>query len=127
MGKVLQYLNDNPQVFGGSRRPIVEFAIEDKRKLRMQEELYQKHAHKLAAKTKSPNDTEGGKGDGKGNKDGKDSAAEGNASSKKKLKSRKERKEAKRQAAAAAAAENKDPSVMSRGQRQRAKRRAQRA
>jgi len=44
---VLEHLNDNPQVFGGGKRPIVEFAIEDKRKLRMQEELYQKHAHKL--------------------------------------------------------------------------------
>merc|ERR1712039_408181 len=51
--KTLEYLNDNPKVFGGTRRPIVEFAIEDKRKLRMQEELYQKHAHKLMEKKKS--------------------------------------------------------------------------
>ncbi|CAJ1456533.1 unnamed protein product [Effrenium voratum] len=36
--KTLQFLNDNPQAFGGGRRPIVEFAVEDKRKLRMQEE-----------------------------------------------------------------------------------------
>ncbi|CAE6954803.1 Rbm28 [Symbiodinium natans] len=39
--KALEFLNDNPTVFGGSRRPIVEFAVEDKRKLRMQEELRQ--------------------------------------------------------------------------------------
>lgn len=30
--KTLQFLNDNPKVFGGERRPIVEFTIEDKRK-----------------------------------------------------------------------------------------------
>jgi len=36
--KGLEHLNDNPKVFGGSRRPIVEFAIEDKRNLRMQQE-----------------------------------------------------------------------------------------
>merc|ERR1712039_257740 len=56
--KTLEYLNDNPQVFGGGRRPIVEFAIEDKRKLRMQEELYQKHAHKLLAKKKEDANTD---------------------------------------------------------------------
>merc|ERR1719235_1299965 len=41
----LEFLNDNQKVFGGERRPIVEFAIEDKRKLQMQKELYERHAH----------------------------------------------------------------------------------
>merc|ERR1719316_1320224 len=54
----LEFLNDNPKVFGGERRPIVEFAIEDKRKLQMQKELYERHAHKLLGDGKG-----GGKGD----------------------------------------------------------------
>ncbi|CAE7697966.1 RBM28 [Symbiodinium pilosum] len=48
--KVLEFLNDNPAVFGGNRRPIVEFAVEDKRKLRMQDELRQRFEEKLAKK-----------------------------------------------------------------------------
>merc|ERR1719442_378633 len=60
--KVLECLNDNPDIFGGGRRPIVEFAIEDKRKLRMQEELYAKHAHKLLG------NKDASKGKGKGEK-----------------------------------------------------------
>merc|ERR1719331_531808 len=79
----LELLNDNPEVFGGLNRPIVEFTIEDKRKLRMQEELYEKHAHKLIGdqakgsqdakgKGKGKGDVKGGKGDGKGEGKGKD-------------------------------------------------------
>eukprot|EP00913_Durusdinium_trenchii_P007813 g7334.t1 len=37
-------------VFGGARRPIVEFAVEDKRKLRMLEEEKEKFEKKLAEK-----------------------------------------------------------------------------
>ncbi|CAE7476129.1 Rbm28 [Symbiodinium sp. CCMP2592] len=48
--KALEFLNDNPTVFGGNRRPIVEFAVEDKRKLRMQEELRQRYEEKLKKK-----------------------------------------------------------------------------
>lgn len=48
--RTLEFLNDNPKVFGGNRRPIVEFAVEDKRKLRMQEEEKQKFEKKLAQK-----------------------------------------------------------------------------
>mmetsp|Transcript_4447 Transcript_4447/g.10322 ORF Transcript_4447/g.10322 Transcript_4447/m.10322 type:complete len:685 (+) Transcript_4447:68-2122(+) len=49
--KTLEFLNDNPTVFGGSRRPIVEFAVEDKRKLRMQDELRQRFEEKLKKKS----------------------------------------------------------------------------
>mmetsp|Transcript_36848 Transcript_36848/g.84932 ORF Transcript_36848/g.84932 Transcript_36848/m.84932 type:complete len:905 (-) Transcript_36848:171-2885(-) len=49
----LLHLNNNPAVFGGKKRPIVEFAIEDKRKLQMQKELFQKHAHKLGAQAEA--------------------------------------------------------------------------
>lgn len=49
----LALLNDNPALFGGGKRPIVEFAVEDKRKLRMQRELYTKHAHKLQPEPKA--------------------------------------------------------------------------
>ncbi|XP_053992496.1 RNA-binding protein 28-like [Hylaeus volcanicus] len=40
--KVLHYLNNNPSVFGPKRRPIVTFAIEDKRALRHHELLKEK-------------------------------------------------------------------------------------
>lgn len=65
----LEFLNDNPDIFGGGKRPIVEFAIEDKRKLRMQEELYAKHAHKLLPNAKGADGK--GKGKGKGNDEDK--------------------------------------------------------
>lgn len=48
--RTLEFLNDNPTVFGGARRPIVEFAVEDKRKLRMLEEEKEKFEKKLAEK-----------------------------------------------------------------------------
>merc|ERR1712054_718263 len=63
---------DNPDIFGGGKRPIVEFAIEDKRKLRMQEELYARHAHKLlAAKEQAKDEKAKGKGKGEGEEKGK--------------------------------------------------------
>mmetsp|Transcript_34910 Transcript_34910/g.81677 ORF Transcript_34910/g.81677 Transcript_34910/m.81677 type:complete len:900 (+) Transcript_34910:80-2779(+) len=54
----LQHLNNNPEIFGGKKRPIVEFAIEDKRKIQMQKELFQKHAHKLAPKGEEGEDAQ---------------------------------------------------------------------
>merc|ERR1712048_22845 len=69
--RTLEFLNDNPAVFGGGRRPIVEFAVEDKRKLRMQQELYAKHAHKLKPDLKDSGKDAAGKGKGKGQGDGK--------------------------------------------------------
>lgn len=65
--QVLEILNDNPAVFGGGKRPIVEFALEDKRKLRMQQELFERHAHKLDPNAKKPAEGQGsGAGQGKG-------------------------------------------------------------
>jgi len=52
--KVLQWLNNNPKVLGGNKRPIVDFTIEDKRKLRMQQDLFRKHAHKVVKDGKVP-------------------------------------------------------------------------
>jgi len=60
--KALEFLNDNPSVFGAKRRPIVQFAIEDKRKLRMQQELKQKHGHKLLKKPEGEVTEEADKG-----------------------------------------------------------------
>merc|ERR1711972_1035848 len=59
----LRFLNNNPTVFGGTQRPIVEFTIEDKRMLRMQRDLYAAHAHKL---TKVVDEQAAAKGAGKG-------------------------------------------------------------
>lgn len=96
--RALEHLNDNPDIFGGGRRPIVEFAIEDKRKLRMQQELFQKHAHKLA----QPQDWKNKKTSGEG------AEAQDDASKVRKWK-------------------HKKKEGMSRGRRQREKRRAQKA
>jgi len=63
---VLELLNDNPNIFHGGRRPIIEFAIEDKRKLQMQKELFEKHGHKLSSSGANEAD---GKGEGKGKKE----------------------------------------------------------
>lgn len=60
--KAFEFMNDNPKVFGGKRRPIVQFAIEDKRKLRMQQELQQKHGHKVSKKSEGGVTQEAGKG-----------------------------------------------------------------
>merc|ERR1712217_393805 len=108
---VLHFLNDNSQNFGGGRRPIVEFAIEDKRKLRMQEELFQKHAHKLIAKKEKSSDANASDSKGKGK--GKDKAEGSNDA----------------ESAAKKRTKKKDPEkpVMSRGRRQREKRRQQKA
>jgi len=101
--RTLEFLNDNPKVFGGNRRPIVEFAVEDKRKLRMQEEEKQKFEKKLAEKKEGP----------KG-KTGK--AAEGEEEQQKeRVKKRKRPKSAA------------DETKKGRGARQREKRRAQKA
>ncbi|XP_061629443.1 RNA-binding protein 28 [Phyllopteryx taeniolatus] len=38
----LRYLNNNPDIFGGHKRPIVEFSLEDSRKLKIKEMRRQK-------------------------------------------------------------------------------------
>jgi len=100
---VLEYINNSPTVFGGINRPIVEFAIEDKRQLRMQRELYQKHAHKLLGEA------------AKEAEEGKDAdAAEAEKRRRKKLGKHKKLAEGVEK-------------VKSRGQRQREKRRGHKA
>ncbi|XP_041794495.1 RNA-binding protein 28 isoform X2 [Chelmon rostratus] len=69
----LRYLNNNPNIFGSHKRPIVEFSLEDSRKLKMREMRQQKNKEFLrnqpfkgGAKTQSQT-----VGDGKGpRKDG---------------------------------------------------------
>ncbi|XP_070828199.1 RNA-binding protein 28 [Chaetodon trifascialis] len=39
----LRYLNNNPNIFGSHKRPIVEFSLEDSRKLKMREMRQQKN------------------------------------------------------------------------------------
>ncbi|XP_062929034.1 RNA-binding protein 28 [Mobula hypostoma] len=47
----LRYLNNNPETFGAEKRPIVEFSLEDRRKLKVKEmrALNNKKAQKLKA------------------------------------------------------------------------------
>uniref|UniRef100_A0A8C2WUS1 RNA-binding protein 28 n=1 Tax=Cyclopterus lumpus TaxID=8103 RepID=A0A8C2WUS1_CYCLU len=43
----LRYLNNNPDIFGSHKRPIVEFSLEDSRKLQMKEMRQQKNKVRL--------------------------------------------------------------------------------
>uniref|UniRef100_UPI0037E859EC RNA-binding protein 28 n=1 Tax=Semicossyphus pulcher TaxID=241346 RepID=UPI0037E859EC len=68
----LRYLNNNPDIFGSHKRPIVEFSLEDSRKLKIKEirqqkskEFFRKQPFKGGAKPQSQ--TAGG-GKGPGNK-----------------------------------------------------------
>ncbi|XP_057878668.1 RNA-binding protein 28 [Melospiza georgiana] len=46
----LRRLNNNPELFGAHKRPIVEFALEDRRKLRLREQRIQRGLLKAKAK-----------------------------------------------------------------------------
>ncbi|XP_034391455.1 RNA-binding protein 28 [Cyclopterus lumpus] len=66
----LRYLNNNPDIFGSHKRPIVEFSLEDSRKLQMKEMRQQKNkeqslSFKRAAKPQ-PQTVGEGKGPSKG-------------------------------------------------------------
>ncbi|XP_056137738.1 RNA-binding protein 28 [Lampris incognitus] len=43
----LRYLNNNPDIFGSHKRPIVEFSLEDKRKLKIKEIRHQKNKERF--------------------------------------------------------------------------------
>lgn len=123
---ILEHLNDNPKVFGSSKRPIVEFAIEDKRKLRMQQELYEKNAHKLLGEETGKGKGNGkGKGKDKGDADGKGKGkgekGEKGESASKKIENRIKRKHVIK------TAKKEGKELMSRGKRQREKKRAKKA
>ncbi|XP_053114072.1 RNA-binding protein 28 [Hemicordylus capensis] len=46
----LRHVNNNPQLFGDQKRPIVEFSLEDRRKLRLKEQRAQHSLQKLRQK-----------------------------------------------------------------------------
>ncbi|KAK2519395.1 hypothetical protein Q9966_014021, partial [Columba livia] len=46
----LRSLNNNPHIFGPNKRPIVEFSLEDRRKLKLKEQRAQRSLLKLKAK-----------------------------------------------------------------------------
>nr|XP_016854094.1 PREDICTED: RNA-binding protein 28 [Anolis carolinensis] len=46
----LRHTNNNPQLFGDHKRPIVEFSLEDRRKLRLKEQRAQRSLQKLRQK-----------------------------------------------------------------------------
>ncbi|XP_053261873.1 RNA-binding protein 28 isoform X1 [Podarcis raffonei] len=54
----LRHLNNNPQVFGDLKRPIVEFSLEDRRKLKLKEQRAQRSLQKL--RQKQPPEEEAG-------------------------------------------------------------------
>ncbi|KAM9650239.1 RNA-binding protein 28 isoform 1-T1 [Trichechus inunguis] len=47
----LRYINNNPDVFGPQKRPIVEFSLEDRRKLKIKELRIQRSLQKVRSKS----------------------------------------------------------------------------
>ncbi|XP_058537378.1 RNA-binding protein 28 isoform X1 [Ochotona princeps] len=64
--KALRHINNNPEVFGSQKRPIVEFSLEDRRKLRVKalrmQHSQQKVQSKPAAREPLKQQPEAGKG-----------------------------------------------------------------
>uniref|UniRef100_A0A8C6QNW5 RNA-binding protein 28 n=1 Tax=Nannospalax galili TaxID=1026970 RepID=A0A8C6QNW5_NANGA len=48
--KALRHINNNPEIFGSQKRPIVEFSLEDRRKLKVKELRIQRNLQKLELK-----------------------------------------------------------------------------
>ncbi|XP_062956064.1 RNA-binding protein 28 [Cynocephalus volans] len=46
----LRHINNNPEIFGPQKRPIVEFSLEDRRKLKMKELRIQRSLQKMRSK-----------------------------------------------------------------------------
>ncbi|XP_044535774.1 RNA-binding protein 28 isoform X1 [Gracilinanus agilis] len=46
----LRHINNNPDIFGPQKRPIVEFSLEDRRKLKMKEMRAQRNLQKMKSK-----------------------------------------------------------------------------
>uniref|UniRef100_H3DKS7 RNA-binding protein 28 n=1 Tax=Tetraodon nigroviridis TaxID=99883 RepID=H3DKS7_TETNG len=57
----LRYLNNNPDIFGPNKRPIVEFSLEDTRKLKIKEMRQQKNKQAFIAGQKSQSQMAGRK------------------------------------------------------------------
>ncbi|XP_006146923.1 RNA-binding protein 28 isoform X2 [Tupaia chinensis] len=48
--RALRHINNNPEIFGPQKRPIVEFSLEDRRKLKMKEQRIQRSLQKMRTK-----------------------------------------------------------------------------
>uniref|UniRef100_A0A5F4VXR7 RNA-binding protein 28 n=1 Tax=Callithrix jacchus TaxID=9483 RepID=A0A5F4VXR7_CALJA len=48
--KALRHINNNPEIFGPQKRPVVEFSLEDRRKLKMKELRIQRSLQKMRSK-----------------------------------------------------------------------------
>ncbi|XP_055464082.1 RNA-binding protein 28 isoform X2 [Psammomys obesus] len=48
--RALRHINNNPEIFGPQKRPIVEFSLEDRRKLRVKELRMQRSLQKMGSK-----------------------------------------------------------------------------
>uniref|UniRef100_A0A8C2UZ05 RNA binding motif protein 28 n=1 Tax=Chinchilla lanigera TaxID=34839 RepID=A0A8C2UZ05_CHILA len=48
--RALRHINNNPEIFGPLKRPIVEFSLEDRRKLKMKEMRIQRSLQKMKSK-----------------------------------------------------------------------------
>ncbi|XP_052029295.1 RNA-binding protein 28 [Apodemus sylvaticus] len=48
--RALRHINNNPEIFGSQKRPIVEFSLEDRRKLKVKELRIQRSLQKMGSK-----------------------------------------------------------------------------
>ncbi|XP_007611563.1 RNA-binding protein 28 [Cricetulus griseus] len=48
--RALRHINNNPEIFGSQKRPIVEFSLEDRRKLKVKELRIQRSLQKMSSK-----------------------------------------------------------------------------
>ncbi|XP_041531473.1 RNA-binding protein 28 [Microtus oregoni] len=48
--RALRHINNNPEIFGSQKRPIVEFSLEDRRKLKVKELRIQRSLQKMESK-----------------------------------------------------------------------------
>ncbi|XP_049630327.1 RNA-binding protein 28 [Suncus etruscus] len=51
--RALRHINNNPEIFGPQKRPIVEFSLEDRRKLKIKELRIQRSLQKVKSKSTS--------------------------------------------------------------------------
>ncbi|ELK13879.1 RNA-binding protein 28 [Pteropus alecto] len=49
--RALRHINNNPDIFGPQKRPIVEFSLEDRRKLKIKEQRIQRSQQKVISKS----------------------------------------------------------------------------
>ncbi|XP_069317648.1 RNA-binding protein 28 isoform X1 [Eulemur rufifrons] len=71
--RALRHINNNPDIFGPQKRPIVEFSLEDRRKLKIKELRIQRNLQKMRSK---PMTSEPQKGQPESRKDQQKKAAQ---------------------------------------------------